>query len=67
MEIYNANAMPWRRVHACESNTCVEIAAMANSPVFVRSSERPGEITVLTREEWRDFVVAVKKGEFDDL
>jgi hypothetical protein len=51
---------------ACEGgSTCVEVAVFANL-VLVRDSKDPeGPVLSFDRMEWREFVIGVKRGEFD--
>jgi hypothetical protein len=54
----------FRRASECSYGDCVE-AEVYPSMVRVRNSTRPGRIISFTAEEWRTFIAAVKKGEFD--
>lgn len=57
----------WRTSSACTNNNCVEVASTGDS-IAIRSSLDPhGATIVYSAEEWRDFVVGVKRGEFDNL
>lgn len=49
---------------ACDSGSCVEVAAMADV-VLVRDSKNPdGPRLAFSPEEWHEFVGSVKRGEF---
>jgi hypothetical protein len=50
------------------NGTCVEVAALSDGHIAVRSSTRPQEGTILfTRAEMNAWVSSVKAGEFDDM
>lgn len=55
----------WQRVK-CESNTCVEIATDGPT-VLLRSSDHRDGIATMSRDEWHEFVAAIKRREFDAL
>lgn len=56
------------RSHRCSNGDCVEIASLPGEKVAMRSSLIPNApVCVVTREEWRSFVEAVKAGEFDHV
>lgn len=60
--------LSWRRpfVECGESSHCPEVARMADAEqVWVRSSERPGEITKFTELEWITLTQTVQDGEWD--
>jgi hypothetical protein len=61
----NAQAA-WRRSRACANTECVEVAALAGE-VAMRSSQSPNVILTFTEAEWRQFVLGVKAGDFDDV
>jgi hypothetical protein len=47
-------------------NGCVEVAFMRNETVWVRDSKNEGaRPMVFFGNEWREFVAAVKNGEYD--
>lgn len=54
----------WKRPSDCADNACVEVAVMS-SGVYVRQSEQERRIARFTPEEWRKFIEAAKRGEFD--
>jgi Domain of unknown function (DUF397) len=57
---------PWRKsTYSAGNGACVEIAEGPDG-VAVRDSKHPdGPMIEVTRAEWRAFVDAVKRGEFD--
>jgi uncharacterized protein DUF397 len=57
----------WSTSSRCESGACLQVGTNGTS-VLVRSSADPDGICVtLSREEWQQFIVAVKDGDFDNL
>lgn len=52
----------WRRSSRCESGSCVEVA-ITDAAVYVRSPNDPGVELQFSREEWAEFLAAVKEGE----
>jgi Domain of unknown function (DUF397) len=57
----------FRKASDSETTGCVEAAALPDGEVRVRDSKAHGQGPVLafTPHEWRIFVGAVKRGEFD--
>jgi hypothetical protein len=62
-----ASALIWRRSTRCSTNSCVEVADLADGGVAIRDgkSGASSPILVFGGEEWRTFVADVKAGEFD--
>lgn len=59
--------LAWHRGRECDGGACVEAAAIDDT-VFVRSSADPdGATLLLSRHEWREFLVSAKAGHFDAL
>jgi hypothetical protein len=55
----------WHHAGRCESNQCVEVK-IEDRTVSMRESRVPdGHQIVFTTDAWRDFLAAVKRGEFD--
>lgn len=60
--------MSWRRGSFCYEGNCAEAQLLPNDTmVAFRNSDVPEVMTVHSRREWTNFVLAVKAGEFDDL
>lgn len=49
----------------CESGGCVEVEAIGEDTVALRSTLAPHDVLRVTREEWAAFVERVKAGDFD--
>jgi Domain of unknown function (DUF397) len=56
--------MTWTTSRHCGSDGCVEVAE-ASDDVHIRQSENPNGRLTFTRAAWRDFLAAVRAGEFD--
>ena len=49
----------------CNTGTCVEVAPLTTGEVAVRDSKNPNNPPLIfTRDEWTDFLKAVKEGDF---
>lgn len=57
-------AAVWRRSTRCEGGHCVEVADLGNA-VGLRNSTLPEVELSFSVDQWRDFVTAVRAGEFD--
>jgi hypothetical protein len=62
------NVLVWRRSRRCDTNACVEIARLEpGAGVAMRDSENPGNaILQFSAAAWADFLLAVRRGEFDE-
>jgi predicted secreted Zn-dependent protease len=62
-----AIGLRWRRSTRCSTNSCVEVADLADGGAAIRDTKAgaDGPILVFSGEEWRAFVAGVKAGEFD--
>ncbi|BCY12467.1 DUF397 domain-containing protein [Actinoplanes sp. L3-i22] len=49
----------WRRSSYCEASACLEIA-FDGDDVLIRNTERPDEVIVATRGEWRGLVAGIR-------
>jgi hypothetical protein len=55
----------WKTSRHCGSGGCVEVAE-ASDAVHIRRSQSPhGPRLTVTRVAWRDFLAAVRAGEFE--
>ena len=55
----------WRRPSTCESSGCVEVALDVPYVVVRDGNHVMGPVLKFTPGEWREFVDAVRRGEFD--
>jgi hypothetical protein len=54
----------WRRSSKCEAGSCVEVADLDDT-VGLRNSNYPTTAITFPVETWREFIAAVRAGEFD--
>ena len=57
----------WRVARNCDGGACVRVAS-ADKTIFVGDSKDPrGPVLAYARDEWNQFITAVKAGTFDCL
>jgi hypothetical protein len=58
----------WIRAAACKADKgmCLEATA-AGEAVLLRATEQPDEVIAVTRDEFRTFIEAAQRGEFNGL
>lgn len=59
-----AAGMNWAKPSERYDGSCAEVFTDPTGEVGVRNSEVPGEVVWFTRDQWHDFVAAVRAGEF---
>ena len=60
--------LKWQRSSNCPPIACcAEVAETEIGNVLVRSSNNKRRKVVLTQEEWKDLVGAIKAGEYDQI
>ena len=57
----------WRVSRACESGGCVGVARQGDSVVIGNTNHPERPVSSFTLQEWRDFIIGIKLGDFDDL
>ncbi|MEN3536079.1 DUF397 domain-containing protein [Microbispora sp. ZYX-F-249] len=56
------NELEWRSASRCGGGNCVQVALIGDR-VALRDSKHPDHgMIVCSRQEWRDFVAAIKAG-----
>lgn len=59
--------LTWRTPLSCNGGACVQVAA-SGPEVLIADSKAPyGPVLSYTHAEWQEFIIGVKKGDFDDL
>ncbi len=59
--------LDWRVSRTCESGACVRIARRDESVLIGNTRNPEGPFSEFTVEEWRNFLAAVKLGDFDNI
>ena len=60
-------SITWRTALNCNGGACVQVAASGQAVLIGSSREPGGPVLTYTPDKWREFVIGVKKGDFDDL
>lgn len=57
----------WRTVRSCDGGACVQVAA-SGPMILIADSKTPGGPALsYTVDEFREFIIGAKNGDFDDL
>jgi predicted secreted Zn-dependent protease len=59
--------LTWQKSRTCESGACVIVARQGESVLIGNSADPEGQVSVFTREEWRNFIAGIKLGDFDEI
>lgn len=59
--------LDWRVSRTCDGGACVMVARHGDSVVFSNARQPDGPVYVYTVDEWKEFILGVKAGDFDDL
>lgn len=59
--------MQWQKSSRCRTDSpmCVEVYGLEADYISIRNSRAPQKVVSYEREEWQQFIDAVKRGEFD--
>jgi predicted secreted Zn-dependent protease len=60
-------SLTWRTALSCNGGTCVKVAVIGQMILIGDSKAPNGPVLSYTSAEWREFVLGVKNGDFDDL
>lgn len=59
--------LSWRVAKRCESGACVRVAT-SNGMILLGDSKRTDDVTLnYTPHQWKNFIAAIKNGDFDNL
>jgi hypothetical protein len=65
-KINDNRPVEYRRGSRCDHGNCVEVARLADGRVALRNSQEPHRPpTMLEPDEWSNFLLSVKDGDFD--
>lgn len=67
IDTLTSSDLDWRRSRACEGGQCIIVARDRDLILFGNSTDSGGPTHSYTTAEWRQFVIGVKQGDFDDL
>jgi Domain of unknown function (DUF397) len=59
--------LSWRVSRTCDGGACIMVAGDGDSVVFGNASQPDGPVYAYTGAEWKEFLVGVKRGDFDDI
>jgi predicted secreted Zn-dependent protease len=60
-------SLTWRTALSCNGGQCVKVAVTGQTVVVGDTKTPNGPFLTYTRSEWREFVLGIKHGDFDDL
>jgi hypothetical protein len=62
-----AGDLEWHVSRACDTGACVKVARKGAVVVIGTTNNPDGPFNEFTVEEWRQFLAAVKLGDFDEI
>ena len=60
-------SITWHTALRCNGGACIQVAASGQAVLIGNSNEPSGPVLTYTHDELQEFVVGVKKGDFDKL
>jgi hypothetical protein len=57
--------LDWFVSHTCESGACIKVARRGEFVLIGNTNSPEGPFSEFTTEEWRNFLVGAKNGDFD--
>jgi Domain of unknown function (DUF397) len=61
------DAPAWRVARSCQGGSCVRVARTGEAILMGDTKNPDGDVLTYTVSEWQDFVMGVKRGDFDDF
>jgi Domain of unknown function (DUF397) len=61
------DAHAWRVARTCQGGSCVRVARTGGLILIGDTKNPDSGVLTYTMSEWQEFVVGVKRGDFDDL
>jgi predicted secreted Zn-dependent protease len=59
--------LAWRVSTTCDGGACVMVARQGDSVLLGNTSQPDAPVYEYTRAEWKEFLVGVKLGDFDEI
>ena len=59
--------LDWRVSRTCEGGACIQVARSGESILIGNTNQPDGPVSVFTTDEWRQFLVGAKSGDFDGI
>lgn len=59
--------LAWRTPLRCDSGACVQVAANGEMILVADSKAPEGPVLSYTRNEFEEFILSAKNGDYDDL
>jgi hypothetical protein len=59
--------LDWRVAHACDGGACIRVARRGDSVLIGNTNEPEGPVGQFTLNEWHQFLIGVKLGDFDGI
>lgn len=66
-KILPSTHLDWRVSRTCEGGACIMVARDGDSVLFGNTTTPGGDTFSYTTTEWQQFVVGVKRGDFDGI
>lgn len=61
------SVLDWHVSRACESGACIKVARDGDFVIFGNTTAPKGNTYSYTVTEWKQFVIGVKQGDFDNV
>jgi Domain of unknown function (DUF397) len=62
-----AENLDWRVARHCDGGACVRVARRGDSVLISNTNSLEGPVNEFTMDEWRQFLIGVKLGDFDGI
>jgi hypothetical protein len=59
--------LDWFVSHTCESGACIKVARRGEFVLIGNTNSPEGPFSEFTTEEWRNFLMGAKNGDFDGI
>ena len=59
--------LDWLISSSCEGGQCIKVARVGGSVMIASTNDPEGSVSEFSTDEWRQFVVGVRLGDFDGI